>query len=71
MWGALERIYDSKIIYGSLGIRETVKKDNCILVNVMSKAEKSLRKGVTISAKTVPVQIILCIDLDKYTIFSQ
>ena len=27
MWGALEPIYDSKIIYGSLGIKETVKKE--------------------------------------------
>ena len=27
MWGALEPIYDSKIIYGSSGIKETVKKE--------------------------------------------
>lgn len=60
MWGALEPIYDSKIIYGSQGIKETVKKDDCFLVSVMSKAEKCLKKRVAIIAQTAPVQFILC-----------
>lgn len=55
-WGALEPIYNSKVIYGSLGIEETVKKGwFFFLLSGMNKVEKSLEKGVTVIAQTAPV----------------
>lgn len=71
MWGALEPIYDSKIIYGSLGIKETVKKDDCFLVSVTSKAEQSLKKRLRIIAPNAPVHSFCVIDPNKSAIFSQ